>query len=183
MKLNSKIFIAGVLTASCVGMANANPVVDVYAGGMFGAGGASIYQNGNHRNEAGESFGAVLGLDIPLLRIEGEYNHLTNDLVSTNDAMLNAYFKMLSTMIHPYIGVGVGSVFGGHYTAADKIKYDVKSTVAYQGMLGLTFDILALPLKFDVEGRALYAPNFMEIGTQKPDLLQYDARLKIRYVF
>ena len=85
-------------------------------------------------------------------------------------------------MIHPYIGVGVGSIFGGSYEAAN-IKYDIKSTVAYQGMLGLTFDILNLPIKFDVEGRALYAPNFVQVNTDKPDLFQYDARLKLRYIF
>ena len=181
MKLNSKIFLSTVLMAGVATSANASPVIDVYAGGMFGAGGATIY-NDTHSNVSAQSFGGVLGIDIPLLRVEAEYNHLTNDKFSTNDAMLNAYFKMLSTMIHPYVGVGVGSVFGGSYSS-DTIKYDIKSTVAYQGMLGLTFDILAMPLKFDVEGRALYAPNFMEIGTDKPDFLQYDARLKLRYVF
>ena len=185
MKLNSKIFLTGILGATFMASANANPIVDAYIGGMFGAGGSTIY-NGNHKNTGAESFGAVVGLDIPLLRIEAEYNHLTSDYVSANDAMLNAYFKMLSTMIHPYIGVGVGSVFGGHMTQTD-VRYDVKSTVAYQGMVGLTFDILALPIKFDVEGRALYAQNFAEIktttGVDKPDLLQYDARLKLRYIF
>lgn len=181
MKLNSKIFLSSILAAGMVVSANANPVVDVYAGAMFGAGGATIYNN-THNNVSSESFGALLGVDIPLLRVEAEYNHITNDKFSTNDAMLNAYFKMLSTMIHPYVGVGVGSIFGGSYNPAT-IKYDVKSTVAYQGMLGLTFDILALPIKFDVEGRALYAPNFVEVGTEKPDLFQYDARLKLRYVF
>lgn len=85
-------------------------------------------------------------------------------------------------MIHPYVGVGVGSIFGGDTEIAN-VKYDIKSSVAYQGMLGLTFDILAMPIKFDIEGRALYAPNFMEIGNEKPDLFQYDARLKVRYVF
>lgn len=181
MKLNSKIFLFNVLMAGTIASANANPVVDVYAGAMFGAGGATIY-NTTHSNVSSESFGALLGIDIPLLRVEAEYNHITNDKFSTNDAMLNAYFKMLSTMIHPYVGVGVGSIFGGSYNPAD-VKYDIKSTVAYQGMLGLTFDILALPIKFDVEGRALYAPNFAEIGTDKPDLFQYDARLKLRYIF
>ena len=183
MQLNSKIFMASILTVLATGVASANPVVDVYAGGMVGAGGATIYQDSQHLSKAANSFGAVLGLDIPLLRIEAEYNHLTNDLFNTNDAMLNAYFKMLSTMIHPYVGVGVGSVFGGHYNVEDT-KYDIKSAVAYQGMLGLTFDILALPIKFDIEGRALYAPNFIDNGTtSKPDMLHYDARLKLRYVF
>ena len=182
MKLNSKIFLPAVLTAIITCTASANPVIDVYVGGMFGAGGASVYNNDHHKNYSAESFGGVLGIDIPLLRVEAEYNHLMNSDIATNDAMLNAYFKMLSTMIHPYAGVGVGSVFGGSFSKND-IKYDVKSTVAYQGMLGLTFDILALPIKFDVEGRVLYAPNFITIDTEKPDLMQYDARLKLRYVF
>jgi opacity protein-like surface antigen len=182
MKLNSKIFMAGILATTVTGAASANPVIDVYAGGMFGAGGTSVYWDGQHENESAKSFGAVVGIDIPLLRIEAEYNHITNDVFDTNDAMLNAYFKMMSTMIHPYFGLGVGSVFGGHadYTG---VKTDVKSSVAYQSMLGLTFDILAAPIKFDIEGRVLYAPNFMEIGKDKPDMLQYDARLKLRYVF
>lgn len=182
MKLNSKIFIAGVLATTIAGAASANPVMDVYAGGMIGVGGTTAFWDGGHKNEAAKSFGAVVGIDIPLLRIEAEYNHLSNDLFDTNDAMLNAYFKMLSTMIHPYFGVGVGSVFGGH-TDYMGGQSDIKSTVAYQGMLGLTFDILAMPIKFDIEGRALYAPDFIKVGNEKPDMLQYDARLKLRYVF
>ena len=182
MKLNSKIFACAVLATSVAGTASANPVMDVYAGGMLGVGGTSMYWDEHHKNEAAQSFGAILGIDIPLLRIEGEYNHIVNDDFSTNDAMLNAYFKMLSTLIHPYFGVGVGSMFGGHIDNGI-VKYDIKTTVAYQGMLGLTFDIFALPVNFDIEGRVLYAPNFVEIGTQKPDMLQYDARLKVRYVF
>ncbi len=182
MKLNSKIFIAGVLATTVAGAASANPVMDVYAGGMAGVGGTTVLWDGGHKNEAAKSFGAFVGIDIPLLRIEAEYNHLDNDLISTNDAMLNAYFKMLSTMIHPYFGVGVGSVFGGHADYAT-VKYDIKSTVAYQGMLGLTFDILAMPIKFDIEGRVLYAPDFIKVDNEKPDMLQYDARLKLRYVF
>ena len=181
MKLNSKIFLGAILAAGVTCSANANPVIDVYAGAMFGAGGSTIY-NGNHSNAASSSFGGILGIDIPLLRVEAEYNHITNNKFSTNDAMLNAYFKMLSTMVHPYVGVGVGSIFGGSYSPA-AVKYDIKSTVAYQGMIGLTFDILALPIKFDIEGRALYAPDFVDVNTEKPDLFQYDGRLKLRYVF
>ena len=182
MKLNSKIFIAGILAAGMTSAASANPVMDVYAGGMVGVGGTTMFWDGHHKNESAQSYGAVLGIDIPLLRIEAEYNHITNDMFDTNDAMLNAYFKMMSTMVHPYFGLGVGSVFGGHSEYAG-VKYDIKSSVAYQGMLGLTFDILAMPIKFDIEGRVLYAPNFMEIGKDKPDMLQYDGRLKLRYVF
>ncbi len=182
MKLNSKIFLSGLLAGVITGSASANPVMDVYLGGMFAAGGSAVYQEDHSRAYAANSFGAIFGIDIPLLRVEAEYNHIMNDKFSTNNAMLNAYFKMLSTMIHPYVGVGVGSVFGGDVDYSH-VKYDIKSSVAYQGMLGLTFDILAMPIKFDIEGRALYAPNFTEIGTAKPDLFQYDARLKLRYVF
>ena len=166
MKLNSKIFFGAILATSVATASYANPVIDVYAGGMFGAGGASVYNDNHHSNYSARSFGGVFGVDIPLLRVEAEYNHIMNDKFSTNDAMLNAYFKMLSTMIHPYVGVGVGSIFGGDTEIAN-VKYDIKSSVAYQGMLGLTFDILAMPIKFDIEGRALYAPNFMEVGKEK----------------
>ena len=35
----------------------------------------------------------------------------------------------------------------------------------------------------DIEGRVLYAPNIYETATETPDLLQYDGRVKLRYVF
>ena len=181
MKLNSKIFLSSILMAGIITSVNANPVVDVYAGAMFGAGGATIYNN-THSNVSSESFGAMLGIDIPLLRVEAEYNHITNDKFSTNDAMLNAYFKMLSTMIHPYVGVGVGSIFGGSYNPTN-IKYDIKSTVAYQGMLGATISIPTLPFKIDVEGRALLAPEMYSVTNQTFHAMQYDARVKLRYIF
>ena len=181
MKLNSKIFVAGIL-ATLTGVASANPVMDVYLGGTVGGGAATVFMDDDSKTQGAQSFGAIFGIDIPLLRVEAEYNYLTNEKFSTNDAMLNAYFKMLSTMIHPYIGVGVGSVFGGEADYGVK-KYDIKSSVAYQGMLGLTFDIFAIPVNFDVEGRVLYAPDFVEIGKEKPDFMQYDARVKLRYVF
>jgi len=182
MKLNSKIFLTAILTASVAGAASANTVMDIYAGGMFGAGGSIVYNDGDHHSFSSRTFGAIAGIDIPLLRVEAEYNHMVMDDTSTNSAMLNAYFKMMSTIIHPYVGVGVGSVFGGEYSK-NHVDYDVKTTVAYQGMLGLTFDVMALPIKFDIEGRALYAPNFIHVADNKPDLVQYDARLKLRYIF
>ena len=52
-------------------------------------------------------------------------------------------------------------------------------------MLGATIDVLAIPLKFDVEGRVLYAPDIYEIpGTHtSPDMLQYNVRVKARFIF
>ena len=75
-------------------------------------------------------------------------------------------------------------MFGGDYTE-NHTEYHVDSTAAYQAMLGTTIAILAVPLKFDIEGRVLYAPDvFTVTGTDiKPDMLQYDARVKIRYIF
>ena len=163
MKLNYKIFLCAILATTVAETASASQPIDIYAGAMIGAGGATMYFDDNHKNNAAQSFGAVFG-------------------ISTNDAMLNAYFKMLSTVVHPYIGVGVGSVFSGNIDIQDT-KYDIKTSVAYQGMLGLTFDISALPINFDIEGRVLYAPNFAEFAGEKPDMLHYDARLKLRYVF
>ena len=79
-------------------------------------------------------------------------------------------------------------VFGGDATVSvDGVKtdYNVKTSAAYQAMLGATIDILALPIKFDVEGRVLYAPNVYTIDAtdSKPDMLQYNIRAKVRYIF
>jgi hypothetical protein len=158
--------------------ANAGTLVDFYAGAMVGAGGATVFSGHDRVSESGQSYGAVLGIDIPLLRLELEYNYLNGADMRMNAGMVNAYFKMPSTVIMPYIGVGMGSVFGGHVK-----DISIDATAAYQGMLGISFNIPVLPVKFDIEGRALYAPNLFEVADQKPDFLLYDLRLKARYVF
>ena len=60
---------------------------------------------------------------------------------------------------------------------------DIDSVAAYQAMLGVTFDIPVLPIDVDVEGRVLYAADIYDYNGLKPDFLQYEARLKLRYVF
>ena len=55
-------------------------------------------------------------------------------------------------------------------------------------MLGATVDILAVPLKFDIEGRVLYAPDIYTVtqptgSDVTPDMLQYGLRVKMRYIF
>ena len=82
-------------------------------------------------------------------------------------------------MVKPYLGVGVGNVFSGK----DNDFVDIDSVIAYQGMLGVTFDIPVLPIDVDVEGRVLYAADIYDIAGIKPDFLQYEGRLKLRYVF
>ena len=180
-----KLKTAGVLTAISVmfmgANANASNVLyDFYAGATIGVGAISQFGAHNNKTENAQSFGAVLGLDIPVLRIEAEYNMSNNDILKMHTAMANLYLKMPSTVVHPYLGVGVGAVFGG---SVDISGVDIDNGAAYQGMLGLTFDIPVLPIKIDTEGRVLYAPDVFQVGDQKPDLLQYDARIKLRYIF
>ena len=99
-----------------------------------------------------------------------------------NVALANVYFKMPSTVIKPYFGLGAGVMFsGGYETDVEKIDFD--TTAAYQAMLGVTLDVPALPFKFDVEGRALYLPDIYKDGNIEPDILHYEARVKMRYIF
>lgn len=180
-----KLKTAGILTMASVlftgANANASNVLyDFYAGATIGVGASSQFGGHDNKTENAQSYGAVLGVDIPVLRIEGEYSYLNHDLVKMHVGMANLYVKMPSTVVHPYLGVGIGGVFGGD---VDIPSVDIKHGAAYQGMLGLTFDVPALPIKIDAEARALYAPDIYEFGNKKPDILQYEGRLKLRYVF
>ncbi len=158
--------------------ANANMLFDIYAGVTAGAGGQTLYLDGDYDSKSAQSYGAILGLDIPLFRAELEYDYLTNQDADMQLAMINAYFKLPVPVIHPYIGAGIGEIFDGKIS-----EIDVKSTVAYQGMLGLTFDIPILPIKVDAEARALYSANVYEFNNASPDLFHYDLRVKLRYIF
>lgn len=188
MKINSISLISVVSMMSVASAANAGVIADFYVGAMGGAGGQTMFAN--HKNETNSSrvFGAIAGMDIPVFRIEGEYDYIASKDFNTNAGMLNLYAKMPSTIILPYIGAGIGMVFGGEQTfenAGVKTEYKVESTTAYQAMLGATIDILAVPLKFDIEGRVLYAPDIYTIpGTEtSPDMLQYNVRMKARFIF
>ena len=126
-----------------------------------------------------QSYGALIGLDVPFIRIEGEYNYLNDKDITAHIAMGNVYLKMPMLLINPYIGAGVGAMFHGDVDNGP----DIESTVAYQGMLGLTFDIPVLPFKIDAEARALYVPDAFTAGSKDADILHYDARVKLRYIF
>lgn len=165
-------------TAAAIGFAanaNAGLIITPYVGAVAGVGRQTIYANGENESTNVKSYGAVLGMDIPLLRVEGEYSYLDTKDLDANVAMFNAYFKIPSVIVKPYIGGGIGSVFGGNY--------DLKSTTAYQGIVGATLDIFALPIKPDLEARVLYAPNIVDNIYAQPDLLDYQVRLKLRYNF
>ena len=178
MKIKSMAVMAAVSAIFYGTNATAGALFDLYAGATIGAGGATLFADGNDHTNSAQSYGAVIGLDIPVFRFELEYNYMNSDNTKMHLGMINAYAKMPSTVIHPYIGVGVGSVFSG-----DSDAIDIDTVAAYQGMLGVTFDIPVLPLKIDAEGRALYAPNIYDVSNVKPDILQYELRLKLRYIF
>jgi hypothetical protein len=188
MKINSISLISLVATLACVSNANAGVVADFYVGGFAGVGGQTMFADGKNETDSAGVFGGVAGMDLPIFRIEAEYDYFTSADTKTNAAMVNLYAKMPSTIILPYIGGGIGMVFGGDQTITKsgiETKYDIDTTAAYQAMLGATIDVLKLPIKIDVEGRALYAPNIYSVdGTGiKPDMLQYNLRAKIRYIF
>lgn len=177
-----KLKYTGILTAVSILLyganANAGMLFDLYAGATIGAGAATVFSDGTEETHSAQSYGAVIGLDIPVFRFELEYDYMQPNNANLHLGMINAYAKLPTPIINPYLGGGVGNIFGGKVG-----DIDVESSVAYQAMLGATFDIPVLPIKVDAEGRALYAPDFYNILDEKPDLLQYELRLKLRYIF
>lgn len=177
MKLNYASFLTAAILAIATTNANANIIWDLYAGGTAGLGGMAVSDDDLDRtNWSAQSYGAVLGIDFPVVRVEAEYDYLKSDEINMQMVMGNAYVKFFGTaVVNPYIGVGVGSMVKAETDFDD----DIDPTIAYQGMLGATFNIPAIPFKIDLEGRALYIPELVS----DIDLLHYDARLKLRFVF
>lgn len=180
MKLKTSIFLTTIIAATSTTTSYANPVWDLYAGLTIGAGAQTVFADHKDETNAAQSFGALFGIDVPAFRFEAEYNYLNESDVYANVALVNAYFKMPSTVIKPYLGVGAGVMFSGKN---DKANIDFDTTAAYQAMLGVTLDVPALPFKFDVEARAMYLPDIYDAAGIKPDVLHYDARVKMRYIF
>ena len=177
-----KLKYAGIFTAAIIGFsgaANANALFDVYAGAMVGVGGATMFAKDVDKTHSAQSYGAVVGIDIPVFRFELEYDYMHADSIKMHLGMINLYAKMPLPAVKPYIGVGIGNIFSG----TDTDFVDIDSVAAYQAMLGVTFDIPVLPIDVDIEGRALYAADIYDVAGLKPDFLQYEARLKLRYVF
>lgn len=185
MKIKSISLISVLTLLAGTASANAGVVADFYLGAMAGAGGQTIFTRDDNKTDSSMIFGANLGIDIPLFRLEAEYNYLKSADLHANMGMVNAMFKVPSTLIQPYFGAGIGLAFEGKHTPVPGLEYKLESTAGYQAMLGATIDILALPIKFDIEGRALYVPNMYKIAVDNstPDLLEYDVRLKVRFIF
>ena len=184
MKLNYTSILTAATLMLAAGNANANMVWDLYAGGTAGFGGMAFTFDEHHADWSAQSYGAVFGVDLPVVRFEAEYDYLTSDKIDMQLAMGNAYVKLLGAgIINPYIGVGIGMLLD---TESDHYKYkdaDIDPTIAYQGMLGATLNIPAIPFKIDIEGRTLYIPEIYSIAKKDVNAFQYDARVKLRYIF
>ncbi len=183
MKLNSIVFLTTAAIIFSTGTANANLLFDIYAGGTAGFGASSQIIDKHFNDHSAQSYGAVIGIDIPLFRIEAEYNYLTGYDTTINLAMINGYFKIPTPVFKPYFGAGLGTTFESTYNPDFAPHINMDKSITYQGMLGLTLDLPLTPVKFDIEARVLYANNAYEIATKMVDIMHYDARLKLRYTF
>lgn len=180
MKSKTFVFLTCASVLFLSANAHAGIIYDMYAGLTLGAGAETVFSDNDNTTNSAQSFGGMFGVDLPVFRVEAEYNLLREHDTTMNLAMANAYFKMPSTVIKPYLGAGLGIMFDGKN---DKYDISFDSTAAYQGMVGVTLDVPALPFKFDVEARAIYIPDIYEISNIQPDVLHYGARLKARYIF
>lgn len=183
MKLKTLSFLTLASVLSVSAPAYSNMLFDVYAGGTYGIGGYTLFTDAQDISKSVQSYGAVLGMDIPMFRIEVEYNHMEADDASLNLGLINAYFKLPTPVVKPYIGVGIGSTFDSKYEVSSTMHIDLDDAMAYQGMLGITLDVPVIPFNVDIEGRVLYAPDIYSDAYTSNDLLQYEGRVKLRYVF
>ena len=178
-----KIKSLGILTALSIMALVANANAGLYVGGTYGMGGYTLFAEDEDISKSVQSYGGILGFDISLFRIEGEYSYLDSDDYSMNTGFLNAYVKVPIPVVKPYIGAGVGYMFDSKYEPAKDLSVDIDDTMAYQGMLGITLDLPIIPFDIDVEGRALYVPDMIEVAGKESDYVQYEGRVKLRYVF
>ena len=183
MKLNSIAFLTATAIMLTCGCANANLLFDIYTGAAVGIGASAKFANSDYHERSADSYGVLLGIDLPLFRIEGEYNYLNGHNTKVNLGMINAYLKIPTPVFKPYLGAGIGTTFDSKYEPTIGNNITMDDVITYQGMAGLTLDIPLAPIKLDIEARILYANNVYEIAEKMVDIMHYDARLKLRYVF
>ena len=183
MKLNSIAFFTTATIMLSAGTANANLLFDIYAGATAGFGASGQFVNDDYIERSAQSYGALFGIDIPLFRVEAEYSYLSGNDTKINLGLVNAYFKFPTPVLKPYLGAGLGTTFDSKYEPSVGSGITMNDSIVYQGMAGLTLDLPVAPIKFDIEGRILYANNLYEIADKMVDVMHYDARLKLRYVF
>lgn len=179
MNIKSFAFFTAATVMLSVGTANANMLFDIYAGGTYGIGGHTLLTKTDDISNSSQSYGAVLGMKFPLLRIELEYNYLDTEAIKMDTGFVNMYFNIPTPIIKPYIGGGIGYAIDSTYKPKNEPKINIDETITCQAMLGITLDLPAIPFDIDVEGRIMVAPDL----TTDVDLLQYEGRAKLRYVF
>ena len=179
MKLKTSIILSSLVVATAM-PAVADSVWDMYIGASIGTGARTIFQPGADDTHSAQSLGGVFGIDVPYIRAELEYNYLREYDSRANIGMFNAYFKIPLVIVKPYVGLGFGMLFDGRDS---KQNIDFDTALAYQAMIGVTLDVPKLPFKFDIEARSLYAPDVYKYNGATPDMLQYEARIKLRYLF
>ncbi|MCL2338967.1 MAG: porin family protein [Proteobacteria bacterium] len=180
MKFKTKLCaLCAVICALCATGARAD-VVDFYMGGGIGAG--TVYSDTVNRFST-TSYAAALGIDAPIIRAEAEYNYIAGSRAGNsfnkNIGMLNGYVKVLPTpIIKPYIGAGVGYMFGGRISG--RLNSTLRSDPAYAGMAGVQIKIPFIGIYVDVEGRVMYAPDAFP---NRANMIMPEARIKLRYIF
>ena len=157
-------------------------MLDVYIG-LTGSMGESVAyfpsSAGGKSTQGMGGLGAVFGFDVPVFRIEGEYNYMLARDLRLSAGLLNVYVKPLPIpLIKPYVGLGAGTILSG--TVNDE---NAKGSPAFQGMLGFQIDVPVTSLFVDLEGRLFYASEIYEIANRSVGFVQYDWRVKLRYAF
>ena len=77
MKINSISLISLVSTLTLASAANAGVVADFYVGGMAGVGGQTMFADHKNETDASGVFGGIVGMDLPVFRVEAEYDYFT----------------------------------------------------------------------------------------------------------
>lgn len=190
--MKSKI-IGIIVAAAFVPLINQNAnAANFYAGGLFGLGSTFTFSGFNNDaiknwSRSSESFGAIAGIDVSVVRLELEYEYMNSKGPKSNLNFANLYLKIPIGIIQPYIAAGIGITYGGHATyetSPHSFETSTKTRPAYQGMLGLSVKIPVLKfLHSDLEFRMAYMPNLYEYDKINVDVWNGDFRLKVCYDF
>lgn len=159
---------------------NAGLLWDFYSGVTVSKGKTIITRKNDFNKKSNSmSYGGVFGVEIPIFRLEAEYNNLDINNSNLGIGFLNAYLKMSLPIIKPYVGVGYGKVL------YNKNRNFLNNKSVYQGMIGATLDTPVIPFNVDFELRGFDAPfyDYNNIINKKMHFVNYDLRLKARYVF
>lgn len=177
MKFIYTAILTGAITM-IAGAANANMLFDIYAGGFAGYGGNITLTKLETDDLQSMSYGGFVGISLPIVRLEAEYDYFTMSDNPIQLGMVNVYAGMPSVFIKPYLGAGVGLLFAGNIEGVN-----ADSDMAYQGMFGLSFSIPKIPIVADAELRAIYTSVDYSPSRTTTHSVNYEGRIKLRYTF